>query len=174
MTKPPRILRVIVLIGCLIVILSLVWHFARVLQIRKYFGGKENVQLIASPDDVRIYETLGYLQRSTNASPPYDFFQEAGDGVVLPRQVTQALGKILLTPSSYEMNPFTAKEATPLPELMVQFRRDGRLLELFVCFESADVFVKRDGGVDHTLDMRYARVDLEQLLRPFVKHPRVK
>lgn len=174
MTKPTRTLRIIALIGCSILSILFLWHFMRTLQISKYFGGKQNIEIITSPDCVNAFATIGYLQRSTSADPLFDYDRKSSRVTRLPPSVVQPLSKLLLAQSSYEMNPLTHKESIFAPELILEFRKADRMLDLFVCLQSADVLVKSADGSERLLDLCYVHRELKQLLNPYVNRSSAK
>jgi hypothetical protein len=114
-------------------------------QVTRLFGGGENLRLLRDATRVEAYRLappIGKNPRQERTAPRE--FQVVSSPVVVPHDLVVALAERLTSPSSYR---FSVNKECGYPDYGVRlsFTKDGRSVDLFLCFHCRDLAVVQDG-----------------------------
>jgi hypothetical protein len=140
-----RIVTVIAILLALVLALLFYGRAVRISQVSQVLGGKEIYRVIAKPDRVEVFETVGRFWKLTNGFPPLpkNFASPAGDGTKLPDSGARQLQRILLDRHSYRTE--IGGPAPDTPEIILAFTRGEHRVELIAADDFRDVQTRIDG-----------------------------
>src|SRR2546421_12847805 len=74
--------------------------------ISKLFGGKTNIQVVAAPEIVQAWQTVGFLIMTNKSArvENLDFYRKAGEPVSVAKTLGEELSKKLLNLRSYDFD----------------------------------------------------------------------
>jgi len=107
------------------------------------FGGAKNVSLIASPQTVTAWRTIGSFTSITNSEDLLKHFNKSGAGVLVPPDLVMQLTNVLLDKRSY-LN--VADACIHVPDLVLTFSNGTNDLDLFFCLDCRVIMVKTGEG----------------------------
>lgn len=102
--------------------------------------GAASAAIIAAPDSVRAWRTVGSLHPDSPNREPHDWYRKSGKGLLVTNALTAQLSKVLLDRKTYPpplpAGVFTSgKNCMPMPGVVLAFTKGKSTLELYVCFE---------------------------------------
>jgi hypothetical protein len=116
--------------------------------------GPTNIAIIAKPDSVRAWRSVGSLRDSGH---PEDYYEKSGNGVAVSEKRAKELSKLLLRDDSYPPLPVPGgppsaeKNCSPLPGVIVTFFKGNQSVNLFFCFDCDILQVNIDWKNPHRI-----------------------
>jgi len=124
------------------------------------FGGNENTAIIAAPNSVKVWRTVGSLNSS-----PGDCFEKFGSAIVVSTNLAAQLSKVLLDVHSYEhSDASTPKQCLLQPGVVVTFSKGEHDLDVFFCFE-CDVLIVKSGTNEIGNDFSPSRAEFVRIMK---------
>ena len=132
--------------------------------VSKLFG--TNIQVIATPDGVQAWQTVGFIERTNELAHPegLEFYQKGGEPVNVPKALAERLSSRLLSFTSYEYDPEGEKACIPMPGFALSFIRGNQTVDVFLCFE-CDMLNVESGAFKSWGDFDPAHNDLLQSIK---------
>ncbi|QDT72612.1 hypothetical protein I41_17940 [Lacipirellula limnantheis] len=127
----------------------------------RLFGGAENLAIVRESTRVEAYRLVpppGSRPNEDDLSP-FDFNVVAGP-VVVPAEMANDLATTLLSPNTYDWDAAKAC-GYPVYGVKLSFFRGNDRVDVFFCFQCADLAVTRDGE-------KFGIGDFSPQERPFV------
>lgn len=104
------------------------------------FGGSGNVAIIANPDSVKAWRTLGSVEveqwdRGKNVDFKYeDYYVKTGKPIVVSTNLAAQLSRLLLDKNTYPEPTGMSKQCLPDPPVVVTFSKGDKSVDVFLCF----------------------------------------
>jgi len=112
-------------------------------------GGDANMRIVAAPDRVQAWRSVGFMKERERSEPaPGDYYQKAGEGTTVPGPIAKQLSRSLLDPATYWFHPGSAKNCAPTPGFILSFTKGGQTLDVFLCFQCDIIQFQPGGGGD--------------------------
>lgn len=98
-----------------------------------FVGGAENAAIIAAPDSVMAWRTVGSLLTTNHPAWHEQYFQKSGDGIPVSTNLASQLGGVLLDTNTYL--PGSSTGCMARPGVAISFSKGKRTIDLYFCFE---------------------------------------
>jgi hypothetical protein len=132
----------LLIVGVVFCVLHLV-GCSRGPDISHYFGGTNNVHLIAHPESVTAWRTAAWVKGERRYAPD-DLWRKGGDSVPVETATAVRLSKLLLDKRSYDFHPGSSKSSIAEPCVVVSFVQSNRSVDVFFSFADNSLLVKSD------------------------------
>ena len=153
----PRILAVLTLA----VAAAWVW-FGRTPPIDRILGGKEITQLVASPQTIQAWRTVGSRKNTHELEGPEDrqaLWKKDGDPTRVPPELAAELSRTLANGRSYDYHPDREKASVWGPCVVLNFSDGQASVDVFLSFADNNLIVMSPTNSDPRSSLAHADIE---------------